>query len=97
MNEIEKQFLSFYRAISNVSEVPIAVHKFNIAENKHSNALFFIPKKAPIDHNGQMKPKNIKVYIGGIEVEQSMEVVPEWLSFITGAIDLDPSLINQND
>lgn len=86
----EEDLKKFYKTLSNDYDDYLAVQSWHFEGTVNLRILLFIPKHARMDffEKPLEKAKNIKIYNSNVFVTDSLtlDVVPEWMSFVVGAV-----------
>lgn len=86
-----EEYSSLYMSLTNDQEEHLACNYFSVVEEPPFKAILFVPKRAPSDlYDIKHKPTNIKLYYRGLFLmENCDDLVPEYLSFVSGIVDSD--------
>lgn len=84
-----ENYASFYKALTNDWEEPLTYKHFEAEGQLEFKGILFVPKRPPFDMFSQRDNKrNIKLYAKKVFImDDCRDIVPEWMSFVSGVID----------
>ncbi|KAJ3130987.1 hypothetical protein HK100_007052 [Physocladia obscura] len=93
---VTDDYNEFYKSFSKDSSDPMAYTHFSAEGDNEFKSILFIPKTAPPNflQKLDLNVKNIKLFVRRIFITDETELLPRWLSFITGLVDSDDLPLN---
>lgn len=99
-DEIEdEEYIEFYKSLSKQSNPPLNWIHFKAEAEVSFTSILYLPNRIPPDfyNNYSGRKNDIKLYVRRVLItENKDDLMPKYLSFVTGVVDSDELKLNVN-
>ncbi len=89
-----KAYAEFYSHVSGQYDEPAVTLHFRAEGRQEYSALLFVPSMKPFDLFDPARKGRIKLYVRRVFITDEANILPAWLRFVRGVIDLEDLPLN---
>ncbi|KAI8621575.1 heat-shock protein 90 [Chytriomyces sp. MP71] len=91
-----EDYKDFYKAFTKDHDEPMAWTHFQAEGDNEFKSILFVPKRAPSNFLQKLEEsmKKVKLFVRRVFITDDTDLLPRWLSFITGLVDSDDLPLN---